>query len=84
MGIPTGSSNLNLNLVEPAKWIVTKSSKHAGFYQLMAGEGNNPNCMNLKLHLNGGYQYFVISEPIRKKVAFMPYSFKMSNTFFVL
>ena len=64
MGIPTGSSNLNLNLVEPAKWIVTKSSKHAGFYQLMAGEGNNPNCMNLKLHLNGGYQYFVISEPI--------------------
>ena len=64
MGIPAGTSNLNLNLVEPAKWIVTPSAKHAGFYQLMAGEGNNPNCVNLKLHLNGGYQYFVISEPI--------------------
>ena len=43
MGIPEGSDNLNIKSTEPVKWIVTASDKHAGFYQLMAGIGNNPN-----------------------------------------
>lgn len=64
MGIPEGSDNLNIKSTEPVKWIVTASDKHAGFYQLMAGIGNNPNCQNKHLHLNAGSQYFVISEPI--------------------
>ena len=63
MGIPDGSDNLNLKSSEPVYWTVEESD-YPGFYRLTAGQGNNPNCMNKQLHLNAGYQYFVISEPI--------------------
>ena len=64
MGVPAGTDNLNANLTSPVKWAVTASEEYAGFYRLTAGEGNNENCVGKQLHLNGGYQYFVISEPI--------------------
>ena len=66
MAIPDGSDNLNLKSSEPVYWTVEESD-YPGFYRLTAGQGNNPNCMNKQLHLNAGYQYFVISEPINGK-----------------
>lgn len=62
--IPSGSTNVNLKVTEPAQWIVSPSATYANFYQLKAGEGNNPNSAGRFLHLNGSGQYFVISEPI--------------------
>lgn len=64
LAIPTGSDNLNLKATEPVLWTVTPSETYANFYQLKAGEGNNPNCEGKFLHLNAGGQYFVISELI--------------------
>ena len=64
MGIPSGINNLNANLTTPVKWTIESSEKYTGFYQLIAGAGNNENCIGRRLHLNSGVQYFVISEPI--------------------
>ena len=64
MGIPSGTNNLNANLTTPVKWTIESSEKYTGFYQLIAGAGNNENCIGRRLHLNSGVQYFVISEPI--------------------
>ena len=62
--IPAGTDNVNLKETDPVFWTVTASETFDNFYQLKAGEGNNPNCMGKFLHLNAGGQYFVISEAI--------------------
>lgn len=62
-GVPSGTDNVNANSMEVVKWTVDPSSDYPGFYQLTAGEGTgNPNCIGLRMHLNTGYQYVVISE----------------------
>lgn len=61
MAIPYGSCNLNIKSDEPALWTITPG-EGAGFYQITSGEGNNSNTVGMKLHLNAGGQYFVISE----------------------
>lgn len=61
--VNAGSDNVNFNPNNPTSWKVTESS-YLGFYQLEAAEGfGNMNCEGLKMHLNSGYQYVVISEP---------------------
>lgn len=62
--IPTNTDNVNLKETDPVLWTVTPSETFDNFYQLKAGEGNNPNCVGKYLHLNAGGQYFVISEAI--------------------
>ncbi len=59
----SGSGNVNMNTSEQTKWAVTDGDLD-GFYHLVAGEGNWTDFLGMKLHLNGGGQYFVISEPI--------------------
>ncbi len=59
----SGSGNVNMNTSEQTKWSVTDGDLE-GFYHLVAGEGNYDDFLGLKLHLNGGGQYFVISEPV--------------------
>lgn len=61
MGVPSGTDNVNVNSMTPVKWTV--EATEGGFYELTAGEGtSNSNCIGLKMHLNSGYQYVVISE----------------------
>ncbi len=64
-----GDGNLNY-LAEPANWTIAEGDID-GFYHLIAGEGNFADIIGLKLHLNGGGQYFVISDPVNG-VAFYP------------
>ncbi len=56
-----GAGNLNMDTI-PASWTITEGTID-GFYHMIAGEGNVGEVQGLKLHLNGGAQYFVISEP---------------------
>ncbi len=57
----SGSGNVNMNTTELTKWTVSPGVVD-GFYTLTAGEGNFGDFLGLKLHLNGGAQFFVISE----------------------
>ncbi len=61
MAVPVGTCNLNVKSDEIAKWAITPGDG-AGYYHLTAGEGNNGYTEGMKLHLNAGGQYFVISE----------------------
>ena len=70
MVLPYGSANANVNSLNPVKWSL--DPKEGGFYHLIAGEGNNSAALelayctptkDLRLHLNNGCQYFVISYP---------------------
>lgn len=56
-----GSANVNFG-TDPAVWSVTEGTQ-AGYYQLIAGEGNNENSIGHLMHLNNGQQYFVVSFP---------------------
>ncbi len=58
-----GNGNLNINTAEQAKWTVADGNIE-GFYNLIPGEGNGEDFFGMKLHLNAGAQYFVLSEPI--------------------
>ena len=63
MCVPAETDNVNIKSMSPVKWRVEESAKFPGFYQLTAGEGTgNQLCLGLKMHLNGGHQYVVISE----------------------
>lgn len=66
--LPEGKPNVNLNSVEPAKWIL--DPKAGNYYNLIMGEGNNSAAMetaaytltkDLRMHLNGGGEYFCIT-----------------------
>ncbi len=72
MALPEGSANVNVNAVNPAKWIL--DAKADNFYQLIAGEGNNTAAINaaqnsesstptkdVRMHLNAGGQYFCVT-----------------------
>jgi len=62
MGIPIGTDNLNMNLVDPASWTVEKSDVD-NYYLLKAGEGQgNDLTIGGYLHLNNGGEYLVITE----------------------
>ncbi len=65
MGIPNvTTNNVNLNLERDVVWTLEPSAKYPGYYQFIAGEGNiNEKCIGLKMHLNSGSQYFIVSEP---------------------
>lgn len=65
MGIPNvTTNNVNLNLENQVLWTLEPSAKYPGYYQFIAGEGNlNDKCIGLKMHLNGGSQYFIVNEP---------------------
>ena len=66
MVLPNGSPNLNVNSETPAKWGL--APKEYNYFQLIAGEGNNPaifsSCKTVtgdfRLHLNNGNQFFVL------------------------
>lgn len=63
IGIPAGTDNLNGNLDDPAYFILEEGDV-SGFYRIKAGEGNpNYNVTDRYLHLNGGGQFLIISEP---------------------
>ena len=62
MGIPSGTDNLNIKLLEPASWTVEESDVK-GYYLLKAGDGQgNEMSVGGYLHLNAGGEYLVISE----------------------
>jgi len=63
LAIPNGTGNLNAKNPELTKWTISKGSIN-GFYNITAGEGNTEATVGLKLHLNAGAQYFVISEEV--------------------
>lgn len=63
MAMPDGSGNLNIKSPVQAKWTIEAGSV-SGYYTLVAGEGNSTPSQGLKLHLNAGGQYFVISEEV--------------------
>lgn len=60
--IPFGSGNVFMR-ENPASWIVEPSAKHAGYYMLTPGDGNNENAFGYYLHLNKGKEYAIISYP---------------------
>ena len=60
--IPFGKGNVFM-LENPASWIVEPSAKHAGYYMLTPGDGNNENAFGYYLHLNKGKEYAIISYP---------------------
>lgn len=62
MIIPFGTDNLNFKPQEHAEWYVEKG-EYDGYYKLKAGEGNYSYCIGRHLHLNGGAQYIISSEP---------------------
>lgn len=63
MAMPDGSGNLNIKSPDLAKWTI-QTGTISGYYNLVAGEGNSTPSQGLKLHLNAGGQYFVISEEV--------------------
>lgn len=63
LAIPNGTGNLNAKNPELTKWKISEGNIK-GFYNLTAGEGNTAATIGLKLHLNAGAQYFVISEEV--------------------
>ena len=60
--IPFGSGNVFMR-ENPTSWIVEPSAKHAGYYMLTPGDGNNENAFGYYLHLNKGKEYAIISYP---------------------
>lgn len=63
LAIPNGTGNLNAKNPELTKWTISEGTV-SGFYSITAGEGNTEATVSLKLHLNAGAQYFVISEEV--------------------
>ena len=68
MGMPNGTANVRNNMTEQAKWVLWPKSN--GFFNLIAGEGNNTDMLacahntptkDMRMHLNNGGQYFVIT-----------------------
>lgn len=62
MAIPFGTDNLNFKADEYAEWFVEEGD-YDGYYYIKAGEGNYSYCIDRHLHLNGGGQYIISSEP---------------------